>query len=379
MEKRDFATILDRLMHEGRMDESVMAPVLKANMPVGWLESALSGVRAVLGAYRFATDDGQGDPRLTFDHGEIPVRFSVDGEGRIASMLFLPPKVFSGALEPAVAILAAAPGQVGVLALEDGRERVGLAPDVPLAVGSAFKLAVLDVLADEIAGGRWRWDDVVELDALDLCLPTGILQDWPPGAPLTLYSLAALMISLSDNTAADALIRLLGRDELERRFPRNRPFLKCREFLVLRVEENADLRDRFVAGDEAERRKVLAATCERPLPTVESAATQAMVPGIEWYFTARELCGLIEATADLPLMSINPGPALVDDWVRVAFKGGSETGVLNLTTRVQAEDGRIFAVAATINAGRAIEENTLILAYETLLSALPGDLKKSVH
>lgn len=43
-------------------------------------------------------------------------------------------------------------------------------------------------------------------------LPGGILQNWPKGAPLTLHTLAGLMISQSDNTAADTLLEILGRD-----------------------------------------------------------------------------------------------------------------------------------------------------------------------
>ena len=39
-------------------------------------------------------------------------------------------------------------------------------------------------------------------------------QDWPKGAPVTLHTLATLMISISDNTATDQLIAIVGRDAI---------------------------------------------------------------------------------------------------------------------------------------------------------------------
>src|SRR5690606_39753601 len=50
------------------------------------------------------------------------------------------------------------------------------------------------------------------LEAGDVSLPTGILQEWPVGTPMTIQSLATLMISISDNTATDVLLRVAGRD-----------------------------------------------------------------------------------------------------------------------------------------------------------------------
>ena len=70
-------------------------------------------------------------------------------------------------------------------------------------------------LREEVEAGRRAWDEVVRLEEAWKSLPSGLLQGWPEGSPLTLHTLAALMISLSDNTATDALIALLGRERLE--------------------------------------------------------------------------------------------------------------------------------------------------------------------
>jgi beta-lactamase class A len=79
-----------------------------------------------------------------------------------------------------------------------------------MAVGSAFKLFILAELDRSIRAGERKWSDVAPLTHRSL--PSGFLQDWPAGSQLTLQTLAALMISQSDNTATDTLLHLLGRE-----------------------------------------------------------------------------------------------------------------------------------------------------------------------
>ncbi len=60
---------------------------------------------------------------------------------------------------------------------------------------------MLDALRSSIDSGDHAWDEVVTLAAGRKSLGSGILQTWPDGSPLTLHTLATLMISRSDNTA----------------------------------------------------------------------------------------------------------------------------------------------------------------------------------
>jgi hypothetical protein len=92
--------------------------------------------------------------------------------------------------------------------------------------------------------------------------------------------------------------------------------------------------------------------------------------GAEWYVPAERLCELIEAVAGLPPMQINPGVAARADWQDIAFKGGSEIGVLNLTTRVTGKDGTRYCVVASWNDTKAIDETRATGAYASLLAAL---------
>ncbi|WP_373047449.1 serine hydrolase [Vulgatibacter sp.] len=75
--------------------------------------------------------------------------------------------------------------------------------------------AVVAELVRATEAGERRWDEVVRLAPEAYSLPSVLLQDWPAGAPVTLQTLATLMISRSDNTATDQLVHLLGRERIE--------------------------------------------------------------------------------------------------------------------------------------------------------------------
>src|SRR6185436_20311127 len=116
-----------------------------------------------------------------------------------------------------------------------------LEPEQPLAIGSAFKLFILAELNRQIGAGQRHWSDVVALDRRSI--PSGTLQTWPPGSPVTLHTLAALMISVSDNSAADMLLHLLGRENVERMMgtlgvssaARNRPLISTVEMGAIKT------------------------------------------------------------------------------------------------------------------------------------------------
>jgi beta-lactamase class A len=227
-------------------------------------------------------------------------------------------------------------------------------------------------LKSEISSGKRSWKDVVQLNSSMKSLPSGMLQTWASGSYLTVQSLAALMISISDNTATDTLINLIGRQRIESFSPRNRPFLTTRELFVLKGKENRDLLKRYQTSNQAQRRVILNRLATKPLPDVSDfEGVNPVALDVEWFFTASELCGLISDVADLPLMSINPGVANPKNWQTVAFKGGSEPGVINLTTWLQAKNGKNYCVVATWNNSKApIEESKFMALYSSIITQL---------
>ena len=84
---------------------------------------------------------------------------------------------------------------------------------------------------------------------------------------------------------------------------------------------------------------------------------------IEWFFSPRELCRLIDGVAELSVFRINTGGVDASSWRQVAFKGGSEPGVLNLTYHLTGLDGTRYCVAATWNSP-AVDTEALLEAMQ---------------
>lgn len=359
--------VLARLFTSPQVKAEWFATSFLSKIPIEQVREIVAKLKSQLGTYQKVQQSGQ-DYLVVFSKASVPTKISLNTQGQIVLLYFQPPSVKS--LQQAVTLFKSLPGQVSFLVKKSKSTLASLNSTTPLAVGSTFKLAVLKELQSQIASGKLAWKDVVELQPQWKSLPSGILQTWTDGSPLTIQSLATLMISLSDNTATDGLIDLVGREPLEAVSPRNRPFLTTRELFILKSSQNRDLLERYRKSNEVQRRALLAELVKRPLPEVsEFEGTPPNAIDVEWFFTAEELCELMNAVASLPLMSINPGVANANDWKQVSFKGGSEPGVINLTTKVQANSGEEYCVVATWNNRNApVDEVEFSTIYSGVLS-----------
>lgn len=286
--------------------------------------------------------------------------------------------------------LVALPGEVSLAAarLEEAGPASFLTEkaDRPLAIGSAFKLFVLAELVRSVKAGERRWSDVVPLGPPSL--PSGLVQDWPKGSPITLHSLAALMISTSDNSAADTLVGVLGRDKIERLLPelgvrapeRNRPFLATREAFALKLGDPA-LLAAWKAADEAGRRALLPRLGRIEASTLDPSrpgGRPAEIATVEWFASPADLVRTLDwlrrngdRTA-LDLLAVNPGlgPAAAKDFDYFGFKGGSEPGVLNLSFLLKTRSGRWIAVSATWNDEKAVLDEPRFVSLMSRLVTL---------
>jgi hypothetical protein len=215
------------------------------------------------------------------------------------------------------------------------------------AIGSSFKLLVTMELCDQISSGKRQWADTTTLIETGRSLPAGLLQDWPLGSPITLHTLAAMMISRSDNTAADHLMLTLGRDALEtqlKKVPlfqpeRNRPFLRTSELFKIKLIAPESLASSYPKLSEAEKRQTLQQLDAMPLQNPRLYTMPTHIDQVEWFFTSDDLCRVLdklrqskEQQRALELLAITR-PFDIDDhaWDYLGFKGGAEAGVLNLS------------------------------------------------
>lgn len=284
--------------------------------------------------------------------------------------------------------LAALPGAVNAWFGPLGTAPV-IAQDIntPLALGSAIKLYVLAALAEDVRAGRSKWADVVPLT--EKSYPSGQLQDWPKGAPLTLHTLASLMISVSDNTATDQLVAVLGkprilklmRDSGHSNPAANEPFLTTRELFVLKTLSRETL-DQWSRGPAAARAEIAArlAAANPSLEEVNAAfANGPKALGIEWFASPADLARLyahMRRTADpaaFDILGINPSAtgSVKANWRAIGFKGGSEPGVMNLTWFLTDAEGRDWLLTLGWNNASAVLDEGRLEAIAQRILLLP--------
>ncbi|MBX3069178.1 MAG: serine hydrolase [Thermomicrobiales bacterium] len=102
-------------------------------------------------------------------------------------------------------------GRMGIAArnLSTGEEFL-LDHEEVFPTASTIKTAILYELYRQIDEGTHRLDDRVDLKTSDIVEGSGVLRDIMPGLQPTVHDLAMLMIIVSDNTATNMLIDLVG-------------------------------------------------------------------------------------------------------------------------------------------------------------------------
>ena len=315
------------------------------------------------------------------------VELGVDGAGLIAGLLFKPaasgvPHSWSQVDKQLTAI---AP-QVSFLAAKVGSNRTCSAVHSKLAgtprpLGSMFKLFVLGALANAVHDHRISWSQKVAVTAAIKVGGSGTLQNSPDGTKLTVEQAAVKMISVSDNTAADMLLNLVGRVGVEAQVRAwsshaslDIPFLTVKEMFALKYHDFPAMANHYLALSSSQRALYLAATVDRvPASAEQSASLPRDINSIEWFASADDLCraftGLAKFQAEPALRPLgtvlstnNGGIGLsASTWPRVWFKGGSEPGVLTLGYLARDNRGQTFVVVVlTEDTSKPVQESAAV-------------------
>jgi hypothetical protein len=267
-------------------------------------------------------------------------------------------------------------------------------PGTAAPIGAAFKLYVLAALGHAVASGTVRWNQPLTVTAQLKSLPAGELQNEPDGTQVSVLDTAAAMTSLSDNTATDMLINLVGRSAVEDALTTtgmanpalDRPLLTTREIFVLKLRQWPALAERYISANEPSRRTLLASTVDRaPLPAVAAAGSWIAprdINSLEYFASASDIC---RAYASLAALAARPGLSpigqvlsLNDDslaldpgqWKTTWFKGGSEPGVLTMAYLATTRTGHSYVVTVLAeDPSQPIDET---IAVPVMLSAIKG-------
>ncbi len=379
--------------------EKLFAPDFLAKIPGAQLTGILTQYFSQLGRCTTtkvskAESENAAAFDFSFEKGfRVPVTISVSASAPnlIDGLWFGNPTSSSSSLSDLANELKTLPGETSILVArlnDDGMTPlVAQNADRELAIGSAFKLYILTELAREVNAKERKLSDVVELDESAFSLPSGTLQSWPRGSPVTLHTLAAFMISISDNTAADHLLKILGRERVESALAETKhakpqmdmPFLSTLEMFKLKGEPTHNAAQQYLSLDVNGRRKFLAeqiAAVKREDAKPYPDGKPAYIDRIEWFASVSDLCRVMnwlrqKTETGMPaaplrdVLAINPGSGLNvfrERWSFIGFKGGSEPGVLNMTYLLRSNAGQWYAMSISWNDAQSPLETARVFA-----------------
>lgn len=288
--------------------------------------------------------------------------------------------------------LRALPGQSALLVqrLDHRAERPLFAYNAAteLAIGSGFKLWILAEAARATAAQERRWNEVVSRHPVPALWHH---PEWPKGGPITLHSLATLMISQSDNTATDTLLHALGRGRVEatyqasinRSSTRNVPMLSTLEAFTLKTDGYAATRGRWIAAGPRDRRLLLSQMAPQlsaaALDLAQFSGKPRSIDTVEWFASPVDMVATLDhlrvkgGGEALSILAVNPGipPADVEDFAYVGYKGGSEIGVMAMNLLVKTEDGRWYGVSGSWNNKEAgVDQDKFVALVTRALSLI---------
>lgn len=175
------------------------------------------------------------------------------------------------------------------------------------------------------------------------------------------------MISISDNTATDQLIQVVGREAVDAEVVASGhsnpaltlPFLTTREMFVLKAV-GGDALENYVGSSETERQAILQTLVSRRIDGREVQSTFAAGPkniDVEWLASGQDIAGIFRRIAEtedqiaLTLMGVNTSMTQGnrENWDYVGYKGGSEPGVLNLSWLLRDRAGEYYTLVMSWN------------------------------
>ncbi len=244
---------------------------------------------------------------------------------------------------------ARAAGYLHAIAVDGGHE-VGLHADELVVSASVFKVPVMLEVAAQASEGRFSLTDRVRVTPSQRVLgPTGI-SAMLDEIEVSVRDLAHLMMSVSDNTATDVLLEMVGVDAVNQRLRdlglrRTELAGSCRDIFQTLQEDTGLLPEQTLL--EADPERLLAARCLRPeLTTRTTARETSELLRLIWTNRAAPAIACAEVRR---IMALQVWPHRLRTGFPAAVRIGAKTGTLitwrNEAGVVEQPDGRRYAVS----------------------------------
>jgi len=219
-----------------------------------------------------------------------------------------------------------------------------------MPAASTIKLPVMVEVFNQLQAGRFDLNHRVSLQRSDRDYGSGVICDAPIGSSYPVSTLLEKMIDISDNTATNMLIRVVGRRNINR---------EMNELGLVQTHLAGDVRT-----DAWEIRQTLRTSPADLVRLLSMMARGELVDS----WSSKEMISILEADRINTLL-----PAPLPDDVAIAHKTGSFFDTLNDAGIVFASDSPyVIAVMTTAlhskNAGRSFIHSISHLAYVDELS-----------
>jgi len=242
-----------------------------------------------------------------------------------------------------------APGHVAIAVEDLATGKIsGINDDASLPAASTIKIPVMVQVFKEMEAGEIDLNTVVHMEARDRDWGWGDMADAPPGTARTVRQLLWLMITESDNTATNMLIRRVGRRDINKTMV---------DLGLHKTHLGADIR-----SETETIRYALRTSAHDMLDLLDGIARDKLVDS----WSSREMLTILEGQKHNGLL---PAPLPKD--VKIAHKTGSLHDTLNDVGIVfQDEEPYIIAVMTTqlpdLDLGRAFIHKISRITYNEL-------------
>ncbi len=262
------------------------------------------------------------------------------------------------------------PGKVSLSYLKNGKaEILSLNPDLPLAIEMSSSLYLLKLLSQRVKKTKLKWNSSIKLKNELKSIPGGRLYEWPNRAPVTVQTLATMLMAYSDQSAYDHIHNLVGRKALEKASSKNKPFLRTMDYHKLRGDKVVGYSKKKIK----EKRDLLKALQKKSIEELSTVDSAFEIDSIGWFATTRELCQLLHSIRNEPYAGVNPGLAQRGGWEKAAFKMGRAPGVVQYSQLVIPKGSKdSFCVSITWNYSGGDMEPSKI---DSLLSRILSKVK----
>jgi len=342
------AAVLKALCHfENANLASHINPYFLSKLPTDKLVGILKGFKKQEGKCVNIEKIDAKNFLYTTDKSQRAMQLYLDKNEKIRGLWFGNATSYGEKLSAVKEELSKLPGKTSLSYLKNGKaELLSHNPDLPLAIELSSSLFLLKLLSQRVNKTKLNWNSSLKLNSKLKSIPGGRLYDWPSRAPVTVQTLATMLMAYSDETAFDHVLNLIGRKNLEKVSPKNKPFLKTLDYHKLRGDKILAFSKKKIK----EKREILKTLEKKSIEELSTVSTSFEIDSIGWFGTTRELCKIIHSIRNEPYASVNPGLAQRGGWESAAFKMGRAPGIIQYTQLVVPKGSKdSFCISITWN------------------------------